>query len=75
VNTVAPGPIATPIFGRMGLPDGADVQIQEDLASNVPIKRLGEAREVADAVVFLASDESSYIVGVELAVDGGQTQL
>ncbi len=75
VNAISPGPIATPIFSRMGLPDEAVDAVEGQLASSVPLQRMGEPREIADTVVFLASNESSFIVGAELVVDGGMTQL
>jgi len=75
VNAVSPGPVSTPIFSRMGLPDEVAEAIEGELASMVPLNRSGDPREIADAVVFLASKESSYIVGAELVVDGGLTQL
>jgi len=75
VNAVSPGPISTPIFGRMGLPEEVADNIEDQLATLVPLKRAGKPSEIADSVVFLASKESSYIVGAELVVDGGQTQL
>jgi NAD(P)-dependent dehydrogenase (short-subunit alcohol dehydrogenase family) len=75
VNAVAPGPIATPIFGRLGVPAEAGKQLAQGFAAQVPMKRMGEPEEIAHAVAFLASDEASYINGVELNVDGGLGQL
>jgi NAD(P)-dependent dehydrogenase (short-subunit alcohol dehydrogenase family) len=75
VNAVSPGPVATPIFGRMGLPAEAAAAVEAQLAARVPLKRMAEPSEIADAVVFLASDESRFVVGAELVVDGGLTQL
>ncbi|MDL2403640.1 SDR family oxidoreductase [Rhizobium mayense] len=75
VNAVSPGVIETPLFGKLGLAE-ADVQaLGETLLSQIPVKRFGKAEEVATAVAFLASDDASYITGVELPVDGGLTQL
>jgi NAD(P)-dependent dehydrogenase (short-subunit alcohol dehydrogenase family) len=75
VNAVAPGPISTPIFERAaGSAEGAK-KLEDGFASGVPMKRLGEAEEVARGVAFLASDEASYITGVELNIDGGKSQL
>lgn len=70
VNVVSPGPIATP-----GLDAYANNDVQKYLASLVPLERLGTADEIAKAVVFLASDESSYVAGSELFVDGGLAQI
>ena len=75
VNAVAPGPISTPIYGRMGMPADALEQFAGNVMSQVPMKRFGESDEVAKAVAFLASDDASYITGVELNVDGGMGQL
>jgi NAD(P)-dependent dehydrogenase (short-subunit alcohol dehydrogenase family) len=75
VNAVSPGPVATPIFGRMGMPEEQAQAVEAGLAAQVPLKRVAQPDEIARAVVFLASAESSYVVGAELVVDGGLTQL
>lgn len=75
VNAVSPGPIETPIFDRFGAPDEAKKEMKAGLAAQVPLKRLGTMEEVAKTVAFLASDDSSYITGVEIDVDGGMGQL
>ena len=75
VNAVSPGPIETPIFGRLGLPADAQEEMEAAFAERVPLKRFGAAEEVANAVLFLASSEASYVLGHELVVDGGMTQL
>ena len=75
VNTVAPGPIVTPIFGRTGLPQQVIDDWAKDLLGKVPMKRFGQPEEVAGAVAFLASSDSSYVTGVEINVDGGLGQL
>jgi NAD(P)-dependent dehydrogenase (short-subunit alcohol dehydrogenase family) len=75
VNAVAPGPISTPIFGRMGVPAEEAKQTAAGFAAQVPMKRLGEPEEVARAVAFLASEEASYITGIDLNVDGGMGQV
>ncbi len=75
VNAVAPGPITTPIFDRMGLPKEAVQSFADGIISQVPMKRFGTSEEIATAVAFLASSEASYITGVELNVDGGSGQL
>lgn len=76
VNSIAPGPIGTPIYGKM---DGmTDEQVQEmgaGFAQSVPLKRFGESKEIADAVLFLASDDASYINGIEMEIDGGLSQI
>jgi NAD(P)-dependent dehydrogenase (short-subunit alcohol dehydrogenase family) len=75
VNAVSPGPIETPIFDRMGHSEEAKKEAVAGLIAQVPMKRLGTAEEVAKAVVFLASDDSSYITGAEIDVDGGMGEL
>jgi NAD(P)-dependent dehydrogenase (short-subunit alcohol dehydrogenase family) len=75
VNTVAPGPIVTPIFGRTGLPQEAIDEFAKGVLTKVPMKRFGQPEEVAGAVAFLASRDASYITGVEINVDGGMGQI
>lgn len=75
VNAVAPGPIETPIYGKLGLSKEAVDSLEVDFANGNPMKRFGTAAEVANSILFLASSDSSYITGIELAVDGGATQL
>src|ERR1700722_1325512 len=75
VNAVAPGPIVTPIFGRTGLPKEAIDEFAKEIISKVPMKRFGQPEEVAGTVAFLASQDASYITGVEINVDGGLGQI
>ena len=75
VNAISPGPVPTPIFARAGLSNEQIDGLGAELTDKIPMKRFGETREIADAVVYLASTESSYVVGTELVVDGGMTQL
>lgn len=75
VNSVSPGPIETPIFDRLGMPADQTADAKAGLAASVPMKRLGSADEIAKAVAFLASEDSSYITGVDLDVDGGMSQI
>jgi NAD(P)-dependent dehydrogenase (short-subunit alcohol dehydrogenase family) len=75
VNAISPGPIETPIFGKMGLTKEQVDQFAGSLASQVPMGRVGRAEEIASAAVFLASDESSFITGIDLNVDGGLAQV
>ena len=74
VNAISPGHIDTPIFESWQQGD-ALTQMKEELAKNVPLGRLGDPDEIAKAVAFLASDEASYISGIELFVDGGVAQI
>ena len=74
VNVVAPGATKTPIWGRGGRRSPEEVgEIAKKVAAQIPLGRWGEADEIAKAVLFLASDDSSYVQAVELFVDGGLT--
>ena len=75
VNAIAPGPIDTPIFEKLGVPEEAVGEVKEGFASTVPMKRMGTPDEIAKAALFLASDDSSFVLGINLAVDGGVAQL
>lgn len=76
VNAVSPGPTNTPGLADLGGPDPAQQQgLLGYLASQVPMGRLGTPEEVAKAVAFLASSDSSFITGIELFVDGGAAQV
>jgi NAD(P)-dependent dehydrogenase (short-subunit alcohol dehydrogenase family) len=75
VNAVAPGPIVTPIFERTGLSKEAFDEFAKDVVARVPMKRFGQPEEVAGTVAFLASQDASYITGVEINVDGGYGQI
>ena len=75
VNSLSPGPIETPIFDKVGVPVEGVSDMKDGIASQNPMKRMGSPDEVAKAALFLASDDSSYITGIDLTVDGGATQL
>ncbi len=75
VNAVSPGPIETPIFGKLGVPEEGIPGLKEGFKDVVPMKRFGSADEIAKPALFLASDDSSFVLGVELMVDGGTAQL
>jgi NAD(P)-dependent dehydrogenase (short-subunit alcohol dehydrogenase family) len=75
VNAVSPGPIATPIFGKMGLPPEAIDETTKGFSEQVPLKRMGRPEEIAKAVLFLASSDSSFLVGTEIVADGGTLGL
>jgi NAD(P)-dependent dehydrogenase (short-subunit alcohol dehydrogenase family) len=75
VNTISPGPIETPIFGKLGLPAEVIQGFAADMTQRNPLKRIGHADEIAKAALFLLSSESSYVTGVELFVDGGMASL
>ncbi|WP_250509054.1 SDR family oxidoreductase [Caballeronia sp. GACF4] len=71
VNVVSPGPIATPLHDKLGLADEAAAQLQ----SQIPLGRFGKSSGVAATVLLLASAEAGFIVGSELVIDGGMSQL
>ena len=75
VNAISPGPITTPILGKLGMSLEALKGFQDSVVSQSPMKRFGTPREIADAAVFLASDESSYMMGGEIVIDGGLSRL
>lgn len=75
VNTLSPGPIDTPIFARMGGTADQIKETQAGMASLVPLKRLGTVKEIARTVLFLASEDSSFILGSDISVDGGVAQI
>jgi len=75
VNVVSPGPVATPIFDRMGLSEEQVRQTRDWITTQVPLKRFAQPDEIAAAVLYLSSDESRYVLGTELVVDGGMIQL
>ena len=71
VNAISPGPIITPIYGHAGVSDAVAAERRARIAAAVPLRRLGEPDEVAGVVAFLASNDSSFITGQELVIDGG----
>lgn len=75
VNALSPGPIATPMFDRLGLEPEAAAAKKRAIAQKSPIGRFGDADEVARAALFLACADSSYMVGGELVLDGGMSLL
>jgi len=75
VNAVSPGPISTPLYGKLGLSADDLQKTAESIRAQVPAGRFGTPSEIAKAVVFLASDESAFTVGSELVIDGGMSTL
>ncbi len=75
VNVVSPGPVTTPLYGRLGMPAEQLGEMAAAIQSQVPLKRFGTPDEVASAVLYLASPDAAFIVGTELIIDGGMSQL
>lgn len=71
VNAISPGPVATPIYQKLGLPSEQLQQMAEAIRSQIPVKRFGNPIEIAKAAVFLASSDSEFMVGSEMIIDGG----
>jgi NAD(P)-dependent dehydrogenase (short-subunit alcohol dehydrogenase family) len=75
VNAISPGPVTTPIFGRTGLPPEALEQLRGQIEAGIPMKRFGRPEEIAKAALFLASSDSSFLLGSEIVADGGFSRL
>lgn len=75
VNVVSPGPIETPLYGKLGFSGEQLKTVSASIAKQVPLGRFGKPSEIAQAVVFLASDESGFAVGSEIMIDGGMGTL
>ncbi|WP_250520348.1 MULTISPECIES: SDR family oxidoreductase [unclassified Caballeronia] len=73
VNAVSPGPVETPLYDKLGIPDAYREQVNQEIVRTIPSGRFGKPAEVAKAVVYLASDESVWTLGTEIIVDGGRT--
>lgn len=75
VNAISPGVVPTPGYDHLGLNDQQLQEFVDSQASTIPLGRVGKPDEIAKAVVFLASDDSSFVNGIELFVDGGMAQI
>lgn len=75
VNVVSPGPIHTPLYGKLGMDADALAATAAQIQAQVPLGRFGQPEEVAATVLHLASPESAFIVGTEIVIDGGMSQL
>jgi NAD(P)-dependent dehydrogenase (short-subunit alcohol dehydrogenase family) len=75
VNVLTPGPVETPIFEQIASSKEEAATILDDISNFVPIKRVGHPEEIASAALYLASDDSSYMAGAELLLDGGMRSI
>ena len=75
VNAISPGPIETPIYSKLGMSEEQLGQMASDLQQRIPMSRFGQPEEIAKAALFLASDDSSYMLGEEIVIDGGWSGL
>lgn len=75
VNAISPGPIDTPLHNNIGAGDAEMTKRVAGMVSQIPAGRIGQGADVASAVTFLASDQASFITGVELTIDGGLTAV
>lgn len=71
VNAVSPGPISTPLFGKVGLDEQSLQGFATAMQNRIPLKRFGNSEEVGKLVSFLASDDAAFITGAEYVIDGG----
>jgi NAD(P)-dependent dehydrogenase (short-subunit alcohol dehydrogenase family) len=75
VNVVSPGPVTTPIFDKLGLDAETLDETLKSIQAHVPMKRFGRPEEIAKTALFLASSDSSFLLGTEIVADGGMSQL
>jgi NAD(P)-dependent dehydrogenase (short-subunit alcohol dehydrogenase family) len=75
VNAISPGPIETPAIAALGGTPEKTSEFKAAMIAGVPLGRMGQPDEIAKVAVFLASDDASYVTGIELFVDGGMAQI
>lgn len=75
VNAISPGPTSTPLYSKLGFSADQLKSVAASIQGQVPAGRFADPAEIAKSVVFLASDESPFIVGTELLIDGGMSSL
>jgi NAD(P)-dependent dehydrogenase (short-subunit alcohol dehydrogenase family) len=75
VNVLSPGPVETPIFGKMDLTQAEANGLADQIQSSVPMKRFASADEIARVALFLGSEDSSYLTGADVVADGGFSQV
>ena len=73
VNIVTPGPTDTGVLAKVGMPKEVEKQVTEQIVASTAVKRMGQPEEIANMVLFLASDNSAFITGSEFVIDGGMT--
>ncbi|MBC7935179.1 MAG: SDR family oxidoreductase [Rhizobacter sp.] len=73
VNTISPGPINTPIYTKMGIPQEVLTEFAAGVQAKIPMNRFGAPEDIANAALFLASSESTFVTGAEIRVDGGKS--
>ena len=74
-NAIAPGAMDTPLISKWGLSDEVVLERKQAMAKAIPVGHMGKAEDIAYAALYLASDESAYVIGTEIVVDGGASQL
>ena len=72
---MSPGATETPIYSKLGMPQEAVKALAKNIVGRVPMKRFGISEEIAKAVLFLSTSDSTYVLGTGIAVDGGISQL
>lgn len=75
VNAISPGPISTPLYSKLGLSEADLKTVSSSIQTQVPAGRFGSPGEIAQTVVYLASDESAFMIGSELLIDGGMSTI
>lgn len=75
VNAVSPGPVATPLYDKLGMNKEQVAGFQADLSTKIPLGRFGRPEEIAKAALFLGTDDASWMTGEEIVVDGGMTRV
>lgn len=74
VNCISPGPINTPIYSKLGMDEAALQEFSSGVLAKIPLKRFGDAQDIARAALFLASSDSTFMTGSEVLVDGGKSK-
>lgn len=75
VNVVSPGPVSTPLYGKLGVDADTLSATAAQIQSQIPLGRFGQPEEIASTVLHLSAPESAFIVGTEILADGGMSQL